>query len=237
MKKKLLKLIDLQNIDSKIVNLKKRLQKLPNELEKLLEEFNPHLEKFNSSKDLLKEKEAQSLKDKMDLEEKGEALKNLQKRLSNVQNAKELSAVDSEINTVKKNISEIEEASIKLLDEIDNLKKEVSEQEQIINEQQKNIDELKGKINAEKNEFSGELKKMEEERNKLADDVPKDLLEKYDFIFQKKESKAIVAVKDGVCTGCYMSIPPQMVHDIKKGFDIFYCQYCSRILYYPEWEE
>lgn len=236
MKEDLLKLLDLQNIDTKIVNIKKRLEKSPVELAKLLEEFEPHNEKYNNSVNLLKEKEAQNLKYKMELEEKTALLKKLQGRLSNVKNAKELSAVDTEINGVKKSISEIEENTIKLLDEIDNLKKEISDDEQIISGEQKNIDEIKVKIESEKNEISGELNKLETGRKKIANLVDKDLLKKYEFIFEKKESKAIVLIKDSVCTGCYMSIPPQTVNDIRKGLKIYYCQYCSRILYYPEWE-
>ncbi len=236
MKEKLLKLIDLQNIDTKIVGIKKNLEKAPMELEKLLEESSPHTEKYNKDANLLKEKESKNLKYKMELEEKTDNLKSLQMRLSNVKNAKELSAVDTEINAVKKNIGEIEEKSIKLLDEIDDLKKEISEEEQIIKEEKKNIGELEIKIGKEKQATSGEIDSLEKERKKIADQIPEELLEKYEFIFEKRESKAIVAVKDSVCTGCYMSVPPQMVNDIKKGLKIFYCQYCSRMLFYPEWE-
>lgn len=236
MKEKLLKLVDLQNIDTKIFDINKAQEKLPKELGKLLDEFSPRLKKHNNNKSLLKLKEAENLKYKMELEEQTSTLKSLQDKLSKVQNAKELSAVDKEINGVKKNIGEIEDKSIKLLDEIDNLKKEISEEEQITAEEQKRIDELKKEIEAKKNETDSEIQSLEKERKKIANTLPAELLEKYEFIFKKRESKGIAAIRDGVCTGCHMSIPPQTVFDVRKYLEIFYCQYCSRILYYPEWE-
>lgn len=236
MKEDLLKLVDLQNLDTKIYNIKNDLEKLPIELQKLLDEFNPALEKYESNKDLLKKQEAENLKFKLELEENSSILKTLQDRLSKVRNAKELSAIDKEINGVKKTINAIEDKNIKLLDDIDNLKKESSEENQIISEQQKHLDELKQQIEKKKNETSNELKSLEHERTKIANTLPPDLLDKYEFIFNKRDKKAIVPIKDEICTGCYMSIPPQVVSDVKKGFKIFYCQYCSRMLYYPEWE-
>lgn len=236
MKEKLLKLVDLQNIDTKIFNIKKNLEKLPQELDELLGEFDPRLKKHNTNKDFLKEKEKTNLKYKMDLEDKAAKLKSLQGRLSQVQNAKELSAVDKEITGVKQDISDIEDKNIKLLDEIDNLKKEVKEEEQIIVEEQKHIDEIKQKIEDEKNKTDEELKDLEQGRKKIANTLPQELIEEYEFIFGKRESKAIVAIKGESCTGCFMSIPPQTISDVRKGFEIIHCQYCSRILYYPEWE-
>ncbi len=236
MKEQILKMVDLQNIDTKIYNINKELSKLPRDLDKLLEEFNPRQKKYNNKKNNLKEMEAENLKCKMELDENTSKLKSLQERLSKVQNAKELSAVDKEINGIKNAIGETEEKNIKLLDDIDDIKKEISEEDQVIKEEKKRVDELNKKIKIKTNETSGELKTLERERMKIANTLPQELLDKYEFIFEKKEGKAIVAVKEEVCTGCYMSIPPQVISDIRKGFEIFYCQYCSRMLYYPEWE-
>ena len=236
MKEKLLKLVDLQNIDSKIFNIKKNLEKLPQKLDELLEEFDPRLEKHNTNKNSLKEKEKTNLVYKMELDDKAAKLKSLQGRLSQVQNAKELSAVDKEITSVKQDISDIEDKSIQLLEEIDNLKKEIKEEDQIIVEEQKHIDEIKQKIKNDKNKADEELKNLEQERNKIANTLPQELIDEYEFIFEKRESKAIVAIKDEACTGCFMSIPPQTISDVRKGFELIHCQYCSRILYYPEWE-
>lgn len=236
MKEQLLKLVDLQNVDYQIYDINKKLEKLPEELKKLQDEFHPQKEKYETLDKSLKEKEALNLQYQADLKGHEEKLKSLQKRLSEVKNAKELNAVDTEINTVKKTISEIEEIDVKLLDEIENLKKEISESQHIIQEEDKHIKEIEAQIEKENKESEEKLSVLKQERKKLLNNISPELLKEYEFIFEKREGKAIVAVKDSVCTGCYMSIPPQTINDIRKGLSIYKCQYCSRILFYPEWE-
>lgn len=236
MKEQLLQLVDLQNIDSKIYDIKRKLQKLPDKLKQMKDEFDPRLLKYNGMKETYKTKESNNLRLDLELKEKEELLKELHVKLSNVKKARELNAVDSEINNVKKNMVEIQSNKKKLAEEIDTLSKEVKEEEQIIQEQEKNIKELEESIQKEKEESSSLLENLIKEREKVAETIPPELLSEYEFIFEKKAGKAIVGVKGTVCTGCHMSIPPQTVSDIKKGDKVFHCQYCSRILFYPEWE-
>lgn len=236
MKEQILRLVDLQNVDSKIYEIKKQLKRLPEELDKMKVEFLPQKEKYENLKTGLKEKESLNLQYQSDLKGNEEKLKSLQKRLSEVKNAKELNAVDTEINSVKKVISETEDNNIKLLEEIDVVKKELTESEQIIQEEEKKINEIQNRINEETQKSEVELKNLNEEREKILVDIPADLLCDYDFIFKKRDGKAIVAVKNSTCCGCYMSVPPQTVNDVRKAEQIIHCQYCSRILYYPEWE-
>ncbi len=236
LKEQLLSLVDLQKIDLKIYNIKKEMKKLPDELNKLKEEFEPRLKAYEKKKNLVKEKEVENMKIQMELKAKEELLKELQEKLYQVKNAKELNAIDAEINTTKKEISELEEKVIKFIDEIDNLKKELKEEEQIIQAEQKNIEELQAQISKEESANKSQLEELMKERKKIAKMIQPQILSDYEFISKNKNGIGIVAVKDGVCTGCYMTLPPQTIHDIRKGIKIYHCQFCARILYYPEWE-
>ena len=60
------------------------------------------------------------------------------------------------------------------------------------------------------------------------------------FKFQRiiqRNSEGIVAVKNGVCTGCNMILPAQFANEVHEGDSILFCPYCSRILFYEESEE
>ncbi len=236
MQKQLLSLVDLQKIDLEIIDLKKKLQTSEDELNKLKEELSPKLEAFKAKKNSLAEKELETKKNEGELKEKEESLKELQKCIYNVKNAKELNAIDTEITATKKQISELEDLNIKALDELENLKKEIEEEEQIITGQEKNVTELENKIKEGKKKYNEELRNLQSKRDDIAKNIDANLLADYEFIANNKDGIGVVAVKNGVCSGCYMTIPPQTVNDIRKGFSIVHCQFCSRILYYPEWE-
>lgn len=66
------------------------------------------------------------------------------------------------------------------------------------------------------------------------EDVRKDLLRIYERYFSKFGERAIVPVKGGVCSGCFISIPPMRQDKIRAMDEIIYCENCGRILV---WEE
>ncbi len=66
------------------------------------------------------------------------------------------------------------------------------------------------------------------------EDVRNDLLRIYERYFSKFGERAIVPVKGGVCSGCFISIPPMRQDKIRAMDEIIYCENCGRILV---WEE
>ncbi len=73
---------------------------------------------------------------------------------------------------------------------------------------------------------SGKEVKMEDVRN--------DLRRIYERYFSKFGERAIVPVKNGVCSGCFISIPPMRQDKIRAMDEIIYCENCGRILV---WED
>jgi len=234
-KEQLLLLVDLQNIDIKISKIETENNNLLKKLQDLENEIKPQIEEFENKKKTLKEKEVEQMNLKVDLKEKENQLKDLQEKFYKVRNPKQLNAIDIEITNTKKIISELEEKGVKLLEEIDGLKKNLNDIEQIINEQNKIISETKNEIEESKKKNSEILEQLKSERSKITQQIAPEILKDYEYIASRKNGIGVVAVKDGICTGCYMSIPPQTIHNIKKYLNIYHCQNCSRILYVPDW--
>jgi predicted nucleic acid-binding Zn-ribbon protein len=234
-KEQLLLLVDLQNIDIKISKIETENNNLLKKLQDLENEIKPQIEEFENKKKTLKEKEVEQMNLQVDLKEKENQLKDLQEKFYKVRNPKQLNAIDIEITNTKKIISELEEKGVKLLEEIDGLKKNLNDIEQIINEQNKIISETKNEIEESKKKNSEILEQLKSERSKITQQIEPEILKDYEYIASRKNGIGVVAVKDGICTGCYMSIPPQTIHNIKKYLNIYHCQNCSRILYVPDW--
>jgi predicted nucleic acid-binding Zn-ribbon protein len=43
---------------------------------------------------------------------------------------------------------------------------------------------------------------------------------------------AIVAIRNGICAGCRLQLPPQLLAEVKRSEDLQSCSYCHRILYW-----
>jgi predicted nucleic acid-binding Zn-ribbon protein len=49
-----------------------------------------------------------------------------------------------------------------------------------------------------------------------------------------KHGIAVVPVVKGACGGCYASLPPQRVNEVRLGERVVLCDACSRILVWDE---
>ena len=50
----------------------------------------------------------------------------------------------------------------------------------------------------------------------------------------RRAGVVVVEARGESCSGCFMSIPPQIFVNVKKNAEIITCPNCQRILYYKE---
>ncbi len=71
-------------------------------------------------------------------------------------------------------------------------------------------------------------------KDKKMEDIRNDLRSLYKRYYSKFSERAIVPVKNGVCNGCYVTIPPMRIDRIRAMNSLEVCENCGRILI---WEE
>lgn len=84
----------------------------------------------------------------------------------------------------------------------------------------------------EDKEMHDELAKLMQQRENYASKIKKSTYMKYERVRAHRHNIGIASVKDEVCNGCYMHIPPQLYVEVKKDLDVHTCPHCQRILYY-----
>ena len=75
---------------------------------------------------------------------------------------------------------------------------------------------------------------IEKERQKIATRVEPVVLTLYQKLIATKAGVAIAEARGESCSGCYMSIPPQVYVNVKKNASVITCPNCNRILYFKE---
>jgi hypothetical protein len=82
-----------------------------------------------------------------------------------------------------------------------------------------------------------ELEELEKQEQEIVPGLDEEIVFKFERIIKSKSGLGIVPVRNSVCTGCHMQLPAQFENDVRKGDDIRFCPYCSRILFYESEEE
>jgi predicted nucleic acid-binding Zn-ribbon protein len=228
---KLVSVITLQKIDSKIDEINKLRGELPMEVKDLEDEIAGLQTRINNidneieviNQDITRKQNAQV--------EARELLKKYEKQQNNVKNSREFEAINKEI--------ELQELEIRACE------KKIKDANAEKGEQESSKDAIKAMI-AEKEEVlklkQGELQKIIAEtekeestllvkREKAALDVEPRLLLSYNKIRTSyRNGLAVVPVERDSCGGCFNVIPPQRQSDIRLRKKMIVCEHCGRIM-------
>ncbi len=238
MKEEINKLIDLQAIDLKLKKLNDEISESFAELEKrktIIEERQQNIADFQRKLDVFEQRNREL---DVELEEMAARIQDRQTKLMNVQTNREYQSLLKEIEDAKKKTKEDEEELVHLMENIENLRNKISEESKVSEAEKELLAEKSSEVEKHQAELEGEKEKIIKIRTKKAKSVPESLRNKYDNILAHRNGIAIVGVTNGVCQGCFMSIPPQQYNNLIKGEQLFICPTCQRLTYYlPPAEE
>ncbi len=228
------KLVELQEIDSEMITLKSRLVEAPKHLEELqssLDSLDGQIAQTRERLDILNQ---QKDKLKKDIEEDSHKVKKSKNKLMMVNNTKEYHAMMREMDNLEKLNRFREEEMTNLIEDIQVHQEKM---EELTSERQALSQELansQSTLDSEMQKINKRISQLEKSRKKACANVPVPILSRYNFIRDRLNNPVIVSVKRGVCTGCYISIPPQSFIEIQKGEQILSCPNCQRLIF---WEE
>ncbi|MCS7250052.1 MAG: C4-type zinc ribbon domain-containing protein [candidate division WOR-3 bacterium] len=220
----------LQQVDNEIDYLTKKANEIPEKIKGLnlhLEQETKNLEQNRAN--VINYKKEYKLAE-VDLKTCEEKIAQYQVQLYSAKTNEQYKAFLKEIENQKKLKNEIEDKMIELLEKIENTEREIKRKEkeiEIIKEDtQKKIEELK----KEEEKIREEIKKREEKRKELISSLPVNYYEIYEKIKKRRNGIAVAKIENEVCGICFNPIPPQTVIEIRKNENIYYCDYCGRIL-------
>jgi predicted nucleic acid-binding Zn-ribbon protein len=227
------KLKSLQDILAKKYDLEKKIDEAPKQLDsqdELLERMKKEFISKNTEYETVKSKVMQL---RGDLDDAVKSRESGEKSMDNITTHREYEALDKQIaeaSSKEQDIrKELQKEEKTLADLNDNLKS----YETMITSQESDLNASKSSLDKELDSYKNELAGLEKRENKIAPDLDQEILFKFQRIIQRN-TEGIVAVKNGVCTGCHMILPAQFANEVRKGENILFCPYCSRILFYEE---
>ena len=137
-----------------------------------------------------------------------------------------IKTIEGLFEEVKKNeirIKEIDSNTDAIKDEIASMESKLAELKSELDEKQALLDELN-------EQFKQEDVLLNTKRNELSQKLDAQSNALYERINKMHKGEATAIVRKSNCSGCYNSIPPQRVIEIKAAENIYTCQSCGRIL-------
>ena len=223
----------IQELEFSIKEAGEETSRYPRERKSLEEELLKKDQQLKEAHKELEELEKRRRRLEQELEDLSIKVKKSKTRLLEVKTNKEYEAVLNEIEWGQNAISSLEEEILWILEEIDKKKVEFERLKGETKVEKEKINQLISRLEMRQNELIEKVSQWQKEKGELVKSVPKDLLELYKNLKQKR-GFAIARVKDEICQGCFLHIPPQLYNEILKNERIYTCPNCKRILYYEK---
>lgn len=154
-----------------------------------------------------------------------------EEKLRSVKTNKEYQSSLKEIDDLKTSLSAIEDRMIAHLDEMDQVAVSVATKEDEVKLLARDIEEEKGQIRRDAVSAQKQLDRLNAERARIIAVIEPDLLKTYESVKQNSGGVAIAVVKNAVCLGCHVNLPPQMFHDLLHFDKLLVCPHCERLIY------
>ena len=224
----------LQLLDGQLFQLRRQQREKPHELEQVEAEVASHETRAKAAEDQLSAlQRAQKEKD-LELQTREATIKKLQGQLFQVKTNKEYTAMQHEIDTLKADVSLLEETLLQGFDAVEQATTERQRQRQQLAQQQQRLAAERQRIEAELAQLDEQVARLERDRQALTPSVHVPTLVVYERILAIREGLALVPLLNDSCGGCHRRLPPQVVNQVYLKADLVMCESCSRILYFDE---
>lgn len=222
---------EVQELDDRIQTLEQEIAAFEPRLAEVEE---PAL-KLESELGSLEERVARMGTDARRLEraadEKQERVSMLEKRLNQVQNVREETAVRTEMDLLKRALDTDEQEALQLMDQ-------TRRSELVLDELREKADEARAAVApsqeaflSEIKELRGELAELRLKRDAILEGIGPQELRIYESFHASGRTVVVTALlDDGACGNCYGLVPLQQQNEIRRGDGLHRCEFCGVIL-------
>jgi uncharacterized protein len=227
------KLLVLQDRDRKIRTLKQELKAAPLERKELDERLAAALKHFEAVKLKAKEIEVERKKLEVEVQAHRDKIAKYQTQKFQTRKNEEFQALSNEITRFEKEIHDIEDKELELMESAEIAKATIASTEKETQATKSQVERQLADIAVKTEALAAQLKDLETERTTLASSVDEDLLDTFVRLFNNK-TEAVVPLEHEICMGCHMKVTTQTAVRVRGNKEIVHCEQCGRILYPPE---
>ena len=232
MKETIAKLVDLQKVDHRVIQLKKRKDELDGGLVASKKGVNAAKVVLEHAHKALLEAKALVHRKEMDVQERETKIRDLNGKLGGATSNKEYQGLILAIAEQKAENGRTETEILMAMDEVEGKDKLHEAARAGMRAAEALLAEAEAKIAAQKSALEADTAAALAERTEFAAQIPAEALRIYERIRggNKKSGTAVAVVHGEYCQGCQMGITAHELTELIQGTRIMLCRTCQRIL-------
>jgi predicted nucleic acid-binding Zn-ribbon protein len=226
------KLLILQERDRRLHRLRSELTQIEPERQALKTKATDAQQALEQAKERVKHLESDRKNLELEVEAKKQLIAKYALQQFQTRKNEEYRALAHEIELCKEEIVKIEDRELELMEQAEAAQKDVLRRTQNSAEVRKLVEEQTAQLGSREQALKKEFAELEINREELAVAAGEVARGRYERLLKSKGGNVVVGVQHGVCGGCHMRVPPQLLVSCQAQQELITCSNCGRILYY-----
>lgn len=225
-------LLILQDRDRKIMRVEAELANLGperNSLELRAKQATTHLD---AGKLKAKQIESDRKKLELDVEAKKQLIEKYSLQQFQTKKNEEYRALAHEIDTCKAAISKLDDEQLVLMEQLEAATREANEVGKVTAALLKDVELARTALADKESRLKKELAELKSDYARLEEAVEEGVRDRYVRLRKQRGATTVVGIDRGICGGCHMKLPMQVVLTCQAQQELVTCPNCGRILYF-----
>lgn len=226
------KLIDLQQVDSRIAALRAEIAALPKHVHEIEAKLAGSKAKVEAAQAAMKADETSRRKHEGDIQDQQQKVSKYRDQSLNVKTNQEYKALMEEIKFAEEKIAASEDKILEIMVATDARKEGLKQAEAVLKADTAENDKEKESARERTAEDEKELAQLTDRRKELRAGVSEDVLRHYDRVLKLRGSALSAVYEDQLCSVCRVTLRPQVFQDVQRNDQFVTCDSCQRIFYF-----
>ncbi|MBM3879572.1 MAG: hypothetical protein FJ387_07600 [Verrucomicrobia bacterium] len=226
------KLLTLQDRDRKITQLQVELNSLGPQRHSLQARVTSARTHQDALRDRLRHLESNRKRLELEVEARKAQIERYSLQQFQTKKNEEYRALTHEIDNCKAEITKLEDQQLELMEQAEATQRSLAEVSQHAQEVQHQADRQLADLTEREAYLRKYLAELQGGREQLAAAVDGGMLPRYERLRRSKGERVVVGIEHGVCGGCHMKLPPQVLVACQSEQAVNCCPNCGRILYW-----
>ena len=231
------KILEVQELDMKMIRLmrlKKERQKELKKLNRIKEDLQTQV--VRKEEEILKAKSDIKLME-LEIQEVVAKIEKLDSQQNAVKKVEEFNALTQEISTAEKQRHAKEQVLSDMFDRLAADEEVLTSLQESYNQTVANSKDLEDEIYESIRQINAEGSEIKKERDAMSKDADPETLAIYERLLRNKRNRVVVPIENRACSGCHIVLTAQDENMVRKGERIIFCEHCSRIHFWQESED
>lgn len=226
------KLIDLQQVDSRIAALQAEVAALPKEVAQIEAKLAGSKAAVEKAQAAIKADDATRRKHESDIKDQQERISKYRDQSLKVKTNQEYKALLSEIEHAETEIRKLEDKILEIMVAADGRKDTLKQAETALKANTAENEKEKEHARQQTAEDEKQLAELNAHRKELRSGISEEPLTHYDRVLKLRGTALAPVYEDESCSACRVRLRPQVFQDVMSNEQFVTCFYCNRILYF-----